>query len=161
MQRAEKSIRVAAPVAQVYGFWRNFENLPKFMEHVKEVRRVGSGQELWHWTLKGPLNSSFEFDARLTEDQPNKSIGWNSTQGSLGTSGVVTFTDLQDNTEVHVVMQWFDAPGGGMGEKLSRMLQNPDKMLEEDLRRFKDVLERRVHEHVAGEPLALKSSLED
>lgn len=73
----------------------------------------------------------------------------------------MTFTDLQDNTEVHVVMQWFDAPGGGMGEKLSRMLQNPDKMLEEDLRRFKDVLERRVHEHVAGEPLALKSSLED
>jgi uncharacterized membrane protein len=161
MQRAEKSIRVAAPVGEVYAFWRNFENLPKFMEHVKDVRRASSGQELWHWTLKGPLNTSFGFDARLTEDQPNKAIGWNSGQGSLGTSGVVTFTGLQDNTEVHVVMQWFDTPGGGAGEALSHMLQDPEKMLDEDLRRFKDVIERRVRESVRGEPLQAKSTLED
>ncbi|HLQ32058.1 MAG TPA: SRPBCC family protein [Chloroflexota bacterium] len=160
MQRAEKSIRVAAPVEQVYAFWRNFENLPRFMEHVKDVRRASSNQELWHWTLKGPLNSGFEFDARVTEDQPNKSIGWNSTHGSLGTSGVVTFRDLQSNTEVHVLMQWFDPPGGKLGEALSQMVRNPGKMLEEDLRRFKDLMERRLREDVGGEPLAMKSTLD-
>lgn len=160
MQRAEKSIRVAAPVAEVYGFWRNFENLPRFMEHVKEVRRAGSGQELWRWTIKGPLNTSFSFDARLTEDQPNKAIGWNSLEGALGTSGVVTFTELDDNTEVHVLMQWFDTPAGRAGESLSRMFQNPEKMLDEDLRRFKDVMERRVRQEVT-EPLGSKSILED
>ncbi|HEX6512101.1 MAG TPA: SRPBCC family protein [Chloroflexota bacterium] len=161
MQRAEKSIRIAAPASEVYGFWRNFENLPKFMEHVEDVRRASSGQDLWHWKLKGPANSTFEFDARLTEDQPGRSIGWNSTSGMLGTSGVVTFTDLQSNTEVHVVMQWFGLPAGGLGEALSRLVQNPDQMLEEDLRRLKQAMESRVREHVGGEPLAAKSILED
>jgi uncharacterized membrane protein len=161
MQRAEKSVRVAAPASEVYRFWRDFENLPKFMEHVKEVHRSGSGQELWHWTLKGPLNTSFGFDARLTEDQPNKSIGWNSIEGSLGTSGVVTFTELENNTEVHVVMQWFDMPAGRAGESLSRILQDPDRMLEEDLRRLKDMLERRVRADVEAEALSMKSTLED
>ena len=153
MQRAERSIRVAAPVEQVYEFWRNFENLPRFMEHVKDVRRASSSQDLWHWTLKGPMNSSIQFDARVTEDQPNKSIGWNSTHGSLGTSGVVTFNDLDDNTEVHVLMQWFDPPGGRAGEALARVIQNPSKMLDEDLRRFKDVMEHRVREAVKGESI--------
>lgn len=160
MQRAEKSIRVAAPVAEVYRFWRDFENLPRFMEHVKEVRRVDPGQQVWHWTIKGPLNTSFGFDARLTEDQPNRSIGWNSLEGSLGTSGVVTFTELADNTEVHVVMQWFDMPAGRAGETLSRVLPDPERMLEEDLRRLKDVLERRVREDVS-ESLGMQSKLGD
>lgn len=143
MQRAEKSIRIAAPAHEVYAFWRNFENLPRFMEHVKEVRPASSDRQIWHWKLKGPMNSSFEFDARLTEDQPDRAIGWNSTGGSMGSSGAVTFSELEDNTEVHVIMQWFDTPGGGFGEALSRALQNPDQMLEEDLRRLKDVIERR------------------
>jgi uncharacterized membrane protein len=161
MQRAEKSVRVAAPASEVYRFWRNFENLPKFMEHVKEVRPADANGNIWHWTLKGPLNTSFGFDARLTEDQPNKSIGWNSLDGTMGTSGVVTFTELQNNTEVHVVMQWFDTPAGRVGESLSRTLQDPDKMLDEDLRRLKVVLENKVREDVRGEPLGMKSVLED
>lgn len=148
MQRAERMIRVAAPVKDVYSFWRNFENLPRFMEHVKEVRRASSEDNLWHWTLKGPAGSSIEYTTRLTEDLPNKSIGWNSTSGTVGTSGVVSFNQLHSNTEVHVVMQWFDAPGGAIGERLSKVLQNPEKMLDEDLRRFKDIVEKRVHEPV-------------
>src|SRR6266545_4691577 len=108
MQRAERSIRVSAPAAEVYRFWRNFENLPQFMEHVKDVRPAGTDSQLWRWTVKGPLNSSIEFDARLTDDQPNRSIAWNSTGGTIGTSGTVTFTELDSNTEVHVIMQWFD-----------------------------------------------------
>ncbi|MBV9120787.1 MAG: SRPBCC family protein [Chloroflexi bacterium] len=151
MQRAEKSIRIAAPVEQVYNYWHDFSNLPTFMEHVKEVTHLGGN--VWHWKLKGPLNTTFEYDARITEEQPNKSIGWNSEGESVHTTGVVTFLDLQDNTEVHVIMQWSHLPGGAMGEKLSGMLQNPEAMLEEDLRRLKDVLERRLHENVHGSPV--------
>src|SRR5713226_6023488 len=105
MQRAEKSIRVAAPVTEVYNFWRNFENLPTFMENVKDVKRLADGQDVWHWTLKGPLNSSISFDAQVTEDQPDKSIAWKSSEGTIGTSGAVSFVDLRDNTEIHVLMQ--------------------------------------------------------
>lgn len=151
MQRAEKSIRVAAPVAEVYRFWRNFENLPRFMENVKDVRPMGA--EVWHWTVKGPMNTSLEFDARLTEDQTNKSIGWNSREGAIGTSGVVTFADLQDNTEVHVVMQWFDTPLGRGGESLSKVIADPAKMLEEDLRRFKEAIEQRRVTQDVSDPM--------
>jgi uncharacterized membrane protein len=144
MQRIEKSIRVNAPVSKVYDYWRRFENFPQFMEHVEEVRATDPTGRRSHWKIKGPMGKSVEFDAELTKDEPNKTIGWNSTDGEMGTSGAVTFTDLGENTEVHVVMQWYDPPGGPVGEAASRMLQNPDKMLEEDLQRFKDIAEGRV-----------------
>ena len=144
MQRAESSIRVAASAEDVYKFWRNFENFPQFMEHVKEVRLLDPEGKKSHWVLKGPLGVSVEYDAEVAKDEPNKMIGWNSTGGEMGTSGAVTFAETGDNTEVHVVMQWYDPPGGAVGEAASKLLQNPEKMLEEDLQRFKDIAEGRL-----------------
>ena len=144
MQRAEKSIRVNAPSDKVYQFWRSFENFPQFMEHVEEVRPIGGGDRMSHWKITGPLGKTVEFDSELVTDEPGKQIGWNSRGGEMETSGVVTFTDVGDATEVHVVMQWYDTPGGAVGEAISRMFQSPEKMLEEDLQRFKDIVEGRV-----------------
>jgi uncharacterized membrane protein len=147
MQRAEKSIRVNAPADTVYQFWRNFENFPQFMEHVEDVRPIGGNDRLSHWKIKGPLGKSVEFDAELTRDEPGKEIGWNSRGGerdSMETSGVVTCREIEGVTEVHVLMQWYDTPGGAIGEAVSRMFQDPEKMLEEDLQRFKDIAEGRI-----------------
>jgi uncharacterized membrane protein len=147
MQRAEKSIRVNAPADTVYQFWRNFENFPRFMEHVEEVRPIGGNDRMSHWKIKGPLGKSVEFDAELTRDEPGKEIGWSSRGGerdSMETSGVVTFREIEGVTEVHVLMQWYDTPGGALGEAVSRMFQDPEKMLEEDLQRFKDIAEGRI-----------------
>ena len=145
MQRVEKSVRVAAPASKVYEFWRNFENFPQFMENVEEVRLLAGDGTMSHWKIKGPLGASVEYDAKLTKDEPNKQIGWNTTGGSFETTGAVTFADTGDgNTEVHVVMQWADPPGGAVGEAASRALQDPGKMLDEDLQRFKDIAEGRV-----------------
>ena len=144
MQRVEKSIRVSAPVEQVYQYWRNFTNFPNFMENVEEVRPLAGNDRLSHWKIKGPLGKTVEFDSELVRDEPNKMIGWNSTGGEMGTSGAVTFAETGDNTEVHVVMQWYDPPGGAVGEAASKLLQNPEKMLEEDLQRFKDIAEGRL-----------------
>jgi uncharacterized membrane protein len=144
MQRVEKSIRVKAPASQVYEFWRNFENFPRFMDNVEEVRYLDTQGTRSHWKIRGPLGRSVEYDAELTQDHPNTSIGWNASGGDMGTTGTVTFTQEQDNTLVHVVMQWADPPGGAIGEAASTMLQNPDKMLEADLQRFKDLAEGRV-----------------
>jgi uncharacterized membrane protein len=144
MQRAEKSIRVNAPADRVYQFWRQFENFPSFMEHVEEVRPVGGNDRMSHWKIKGPFGKTVEFDAELVTDEPGKQIGWNSRGGEMETSGAVTFTDLGADTEVHVLMQWYDTPGGAVGEAISRMFQSPEKMLEEDLQRFKDIVEGRV-----------------
>src|SRR5688572_2641837 len=143
MQRAEQSIRVRAKAADVYRFWRNFENFPQFMEHVEEVRKLDADGKRTHWKLKGPLGTSVEYDAELTQDVENKSIGWNSTSGSMQTSGTVTFADIDEYTEVHVVMQWYDTPGGAIGEVVSKLFQKPDEMLQEDLERFKNLVETR------------------
>ena len=141
MQRAEESIRVAAPIDQVYQFWRNFENFPLFMSNIEEVRLLSPDGMMSHWKVKGPLGVTGEFDAELTMDQPGKQIGWNSSGGNMRSTGAVTFSDTGDHTEIHVVMQWFDVPGGPIGEAASRTLQNPDQMLEDDLRKFKDLIE--------------------
>ncbi len=144
MQRVERTIRVKAPASQVYQFWRNFENFPRFMEHVEDVQISDAEGRLSHWKIHGPLGKSVEYDAELTEDHPNKAIGWNSREGDMGTTGTVTFTEIGGDTEVHVIMQWASPPGGPVGEAASRVLQNPDKMIEEDLQRFKDIAEGRV-----------------
>jgi uncharacterized membrane protein len=145
MQRVEKSIRVKAPASQVYEFWRNFENFPRFMENVDEVRRLDADGRRSHWKLRGPLGKSVEYDADLTTDQPGKSIGWNSSDGGdIETTGQVTFTEDADNTLVHVIMQWSQVPGGAVGEAASRAMMDPEKMLEQDLQRFKDIAEGRV-----------------
>jgi uncharacterized membrane protein len=143
MQRAERSIRVRAKVADVYRFWRNFENFPQFMDHVEEVRKLDADGTLTHWKLKGPVGTSVEYDARLTQEVENASLGWNSTSGTMQTSGTVTFTEVDDYTEVHVLMQWYDTPGGPVGELVSKLFQNPEQMLQEDLERFKNLVETR------------------
>ena len=144
MQRAEQSIRVNVPAQKAYQFWRSFENFPTFMEHVEEVRPLSGGDKLSHWKIKGPLGVAVEFDSEITKDEPGKEIGWNSRGGSMETSGVVTFTEVDGVTEVHVLMQWYDPPGGKVGEAASRLFQDPEKMLKEDLQRFKDIAEGRV-----------------
>jgi uncharacterized membrane protein len=144
MQRVERSIRVNAPAEQVYRFWRDFTNFPRFMEHVEEVRTTDSSGRMSHWKLKGPLGVSVEFDAELVKDEPNQLIGWNSTGGSMETSGAVTFTPVDQTTDVHVVMNYYDPPAGALGEAISKLFANPEKMLEEDLQRFKDLAEGRI-----------------
>ncbi|HEV7662976.1 MAG TPA: SRPBCC family protein [Chloroflexota bacterium] len=144
MQRVEKSIRVKAPVAQVYQFWRDFQNFPRFMEHVEEVRCLDATCRRSHWRVEGPLGKTVEYDAELTQDVPNQALAWNSIDGDITTTGQVTFTEQEDNTLVHVILQWATPPGGPLGEAVAQIVDNPAVMLEEDLQRFKDLVEGRV-----------------
>src|ERR1041384_4254639 len=84
MQRVEKSIRVAAPPGQVYQFGRNFENFPRFMEHVEEVHLLDADGRRSHWKIKGPMGTSVEYDAEITQDEPNKPLGRHSLGGQMG-----------------------------------------------------------------------------
>jgi uncharacterized membrane protein len=144
MQRVEKSIRVKAPASKAYELWRDFESFPRFMDHVDEVRCLDPQCQRSHWKIQGPMGKAVEYDAELTQDEPNRAVAWNSREGEINTSGQVTFTEQEDNTLVHVIMQWASPPGGPVGEAASRMFQNPEEMLEQDLQRFKDIAEGRV-----------------
>ncbi len=139
-QRVEGSIDVVAPVEKVYDYWKTLENLPQFMTNVEEVRQTGP--DTTHWVVKGPLGAKLEFDARTTQNEPNEAIGWNTENGQVQTSGQVRFKELgSDRTRVEVQMNYWDAPGGKAGEVASRLVANPQVMVQQDLQNFKEILE--------------------
>lgn len=142
MARSEYSIIVGAPVGEVYTVWRQFDNFPRFMNNITEVTKQDGEGKMSHWKVKGPFGANVEFDAEMTMDQPNKRIGWNSRgDGIVSTSGQVTFTELSEKqTQVNVIMNW-QPPAGKVGEAVAKLVSDPQKELEEDLGRFKEMIE--------------------
>ena len=139
-QRVDSSVVVEAPVERVYDYWRTLENLPQFMTNVEEVRPVGPGRT--HWRIKGPLGAKMEFDAETTRNEENSSIAWNSVDGNVQTSGEVRFQEVgAGRTRVEVTMNYWDLPGGRIGEVGSRLIANPQVMVDQDLRNFKEIME--------------------
>ncbi|HEY8489907.1 MAG TPA: SRPBCC family protein [Dehalococcoidia bacterium] len=141
MARVEKSIEVQAPVEAVYRVWSNFESFPEFMENVQEVRMTGGGSS--HWKVKGPVGTNVEWDAMTTESVPNQRISWQSTGGEVETYGSVTFSQVApDVTRLNVIME-YKPPAGAAGEAVARIFSDPERQVEEDLQRFKALVERR------------------
>lgn len=140
-QRVQESIEVQAPLHDVYNYWSNFENFPRFMDNIEEVRMTG--EDTSHWKVKGPAGVSVEFDARTTEMAPERSIGWNSLDGQVMTSGEVSFEEIQpDRTRVELTMNYADPPGGKAGEAAASILSDPEKRTREDLQNFARIVER-------------------
>ena len=142
-QRVESSVVVEAPVSRVYEYWRDLENLPNFMTNVEEVRATGPDRT--HWVIKGPLGTKMEFDAETTQEEENRALGWNSVDGNVETSGQVRFQELgPERTRVEVTMNYADPPGGRLGEVGSRLVSNPQVMVDQDLYNFKEIIEGRA-----------------
>jgi hypothetical protein len=140
MSRVEHEIIVDAPVQEVYEAWRDFESFPTFMNNIEHVREIGYGRS--HWRSRGPLGKHIEWDAQMTVDEPARAIAWRSLEGSgLRTQGAVRFEDASGATRLVVTLS-YDAPAGVIGEFAARIFSNPDRQVEEDLRRFKSMLER-------------------
>ena len=140
-QRIQESIEVQAPVEDVFRYWSNFENFPTFMSNVEEVRMTG--QDTSHWQVKGPLGKSVQFDAKTTEMDRNRGIGWNTVDGEVMTSGEARFEEVAPGrTRIEVVMNYSDPPGGAVGEAVANVLSNPERNLREDLQNFAKIVER-------------------
>ena len=140
-QRVRESIEVKAPLRDVFRYWSNFENFPSFMQNVEEVRM--SGRDTSHWRVKGPLGKSVEFDARTTEMDPDRGIGWNTTGGEVMTSGEAHFEEVSPGrTRIEVTMNYADPPGGKVGEVAANLISNPERNLREDVENFARIVER-------------------
>ena len=140
-QRVHDSIEVEAPADDIFRYWSNFENFPNFMSNIEEVRM--SAQDISHWRVKGPLGMSVEFDAKTTEMDPNRGIGWNTVDGDVMTSGEVRFEETTPGrTQVDVTMNYADPPGGAVGEAVANILSSPERNLKEDLQNFARIVER-------------------
>ena len=140
--RVSKSITVNRPPEEVYQFWRDFENLPRFMYHLESVKVTGEGRS--HWAAKGPAGTSVEWDAQTTADEPGRLIAWRSVEGSdVENSGRVRFQRAAGGrgTIIRVELE-YTPPGGVLGAGLAMLFgEEPSQQLQDDLRRFKQVIE--------------------
>jgi uncharacterized membrane protein len=131
-----RTIIVERSPEETYQFWRNFENLPKFMTHLDSVRTTGDRRT--HWTANGPAGTKIEWDAEIVTDEPNRLIAWRSLEGSKFThSGSVRFEKAPGNrgTLVRVEME----PGSSVASKV--LGADLGRRISHDLRNFKQVLE--------------------
>jgi uncharacterized membrane protein len=138
--RAERSITVNRPRAEVYRFWRELENLPRFMDHLESVTVIDENRS--HWVAKAPAGTKVEWDASIHNEIEDELIAWRSLPGSdIDNAGSVHFTAAGNATEVRVVLS-YDPPAGKVGAVVARLLgEEPGQQVEEDLRRFKQVME--------------------
>jgi uncharacterized membrane protein len=141
--KVEKSVIVNRPPAELYSFWRNFENLPRFMNHLESVRETGGGRS--HWVAKAPAGTSVEWDAEIYNEKEGELIAWRTLEGSqVASAGSVRFEPADaagGGTLVRVSLK-YDPPGGKLGSLVARLFgENPEQQIEEDLGRFKELME--------------------
>jgi uncharacterized membrane protein len=140
--RVKEAITVNRPVAEVYEFWHDFTNLPRFMTHLESVQVLGPKRS--HWVALGPAGLRVEWDAETIEDRPNELISWRSLPGGdVETSGSVRFKPAPGNRGTEIVVEMrYDPPGGILGATVAKLFgEAPDQIVTRDLRAFKNVME--------------------
>ena len=138
-----QTLTILRPAAEVYDFWRHFENLPQFMHHLKSVTQLDERRSHWEAPIPGGMGS-IAWDAEITAEEPGQRLAWRSLPGSqVDQAGEVLFREAPGNrgTEVQAILH-YRAPGGGLGQGIAELL-NPalSQLVREDLRRFKQLME--------------------
>ena len=140
--KVERSVTIDKPRQDLFAFWRNFENLPRFMEHLVSVR-VDSPMRS-HWQAKAPAGRTVEWDAEIVNEVPNEIIAWKSVgEPDVANAGSVNFSDAPGGrgTIVRVTLD-YEPPAGRIGAMLSHFFsEEPDHQIREDLRKFKQLME--------------------
>jgi uncharacterized membrane protein len=153
--RVERAVTVNRPKEELYQMWRDFENLPQFMEHLESVKVNDTDSGRSHWVAKGPLDRHIEWDAEIIEERENEVLVWKSLPGSMVESmGRVEFLDAPGGrgTIVRVSME-YNPPAGSLGAAFAKLFgREPGHQIKEDLRHFKQIMETGEIPTVEGQP---------
>ena len=138
--RVNKAINIFAPIDEVYQFWRNFENFPLFMSHVKEIT---TRDDVSNWRVEGPAGTTAEFQARVIQDVPNELISWQTLPDSqVQSAGFVRFDENRDGSTRVTVQMNYVPPAGAVGHAVAQFFGvDPRQAMNEDLIRLKTLLE--------------------
>ena len=152
--KVEKTVTISnKSPEELYRFWRNFENLPHFMKHVKHVNVVNETRS--HWITTAPMGGSVEWDAEIIKDEENRLIAWASVEGAdIDNSGFVRFKNAPAGrgTEVKVVIE-YNPPGGTIGDAIAKLFgEEPQQQIGDELRRFKMLMEAGEIATTEGQP---------
>jgi uncharacterized membrane protein len=137
-----RSVTINRPRRELYEFWRDFRNLPIFMENIESVTIVDPQRS--HWRVKGPAESTVEWDSVVTEDVPGEVIAWTSAEGaSVPNAGRIEFKDSTNGRGTIVTATIaYDPPATKLGTLVAKLLgREPKIQARRDLRRFKQLME--------------------
>jgi uncharacterized membrane protein len=138
MERIEKTIEVDRPVRTVYNQWTQFEEFPRFMDGVKEVRQIDDTHVRWHAEIFG---KDKEWDAEITEQVPDEKIGWKSISGDAPNAGTVLFQQIgPERTLVRLIMAYEPQ---GAAESIGDALGVLGRRVEKSVNQFKEYIESR------------------
>ncbi len=147
----EKTIRIDASPEQVFDLFANYENFPRYMSNVVEVRDLGNRRS--HWIVKGPAGTQFAWNAVLTELSRPHRLAWESEpDAEVAQAGSILFEPLHGGTRVTVRMT-YHPPAGAVGSAVASMLgRDPKRQMDEDLARMKSLVERGAMTHAGPRP---------
>ena len=154
----ETSIATAKSPEECYRFWRNIDNLPRFMDNLKSVQALD--ERRFHWVAKGHAATSSEWDCEITEDRPGAALAWRTLDGAqVPNAGSVIFEPAPHDRGTIVRLSIHYSPiGGQLTSALARVLrQDPQSQVREDLRRFKQLLESGEIATTRGQPTGRRS----
>jgi uncharacterized membrane protein len=156
--KVEKTVTISnKSPEELYRFWRNFENLPRIMKHIKHVSVINDTRS--HWITSAPMGGSVEWDAEIINDQQNRLIAWASVEGAdIDNSGFVRFQPAPGGrgTEVKVVIE-YNPPGGAVGDAIAKLFgEEPQQQIGDELRRFKMLMEAGEMATTEGQPSGRK-----
>jgi uncharacterized membrane protein len=137
-----RALTIARSREELYRFWRNLENFPRFMENVVSVRMLDDRRS--HWVVEAPGGRTVEWESEIVEDIPNELLSWRSVEGAdVEHSGRIEFRDAQGNRgTVMTVTLLYDPPAGKLGKLIAKLFQEePRIQSRRDLRRFKQLME--------------------
>lgn len=136
-----RSVTIAKPASELYAFFRDFSNLPTFMDNVVRIDVLDDRRS--HWVVKAPAGKTVEWDAAVTEDEAGRSITWQSEAGAdVPNSGRIQFEDAGARGTVVTATIAYDPPAGGVGKLVAKLFQRePAIQARRDLRRFKQLME--------------------
>ena len=151
--KVEKSVTINKSPEELYRYWRNFENLPRFMNHLESVKVLDPKRS--HWVAKAPAGRTVEWDAEIHNEKENELIAWRSLEGSeVNNAGSVRFEKAPNGrgTEVKVALE-YEPPAGFIGSLIAKLFgEEPEQQVQEDLRRFKQVMEAGEASTTQGQP---------
>ncbi|TXC71402.1 SRPBCC family protein [Sphingomonas ginsenosidivorax] len=136
-----RAVTINKPVSEVFAFFRDFSNLPSFMENVDRIDVVDEKRS--HWVVRGPAKLTYEWDALVTDEVKDRYIAWSSQPGAdVDNSGRVDFRDAGARGTVVSATIMYDPPGGVVGKLIAKMFQRePAIQARRDLRRLKQLME--------------------
>lgn len=156
--KVEKAVTIDKPAEELYAFWRDFTNLPLFMEHLESVTVQDNTHS--HWVAKAPFGKTVEWDAEIINEIPGERIAWRSTENAqIPNAGSVSFKPAPAGrgTVVKVNLE-YNPPAGILGAAVAKISgEEPNQQVADDLRHFKNLMEAGEIPTVAGQPQGSKA----